>query len=70
MTPKEKAIELVDKFYKASSMTIAGAGVIQKGIAKDCALLHIEEILKGEHLMRLPLMFFEKVKEEIEKLKP
>lgn len=72
MTPKEKAIELIDK-YKPLCGGYWGGG-INKEFAKKCALIAVDEILK------LPLPFsdieygvesyeyWEQVKEELGKL--
>jgi len=45
MTSKEKAQELVDKYHKCCNCTIAGASSIFKSIAKQCALIAVDEIL-------------------------
>lgn len=50
MTPKEKAEELINKFLKRTSkheqLETAGLGAIT--IAKQCALIAVDEIIKSE----------------------
>jgi hypothetical protein len=75
MTAKEKAKELVEK-YMPLVYCYLGSGMlaneydesVAKYNAKQCALIAVEEILKGDHLIRTPLSFWQQVKEEIEKL--
>ena len=76
MTPKEKAIELVDKFYQ----TTPNEAWINEplGIAKEykaynqskqCALIAVDEILYiTEHESPSTYVYYVKVKQEIEKL--
>lgn len=75
MTPKEKAIELVDKYMPH----IAGAdrynttlGLYDKSISKECALIAVDEIIKSKPMFPIdltqPLAYWEEVKKEIEKL--
>lgn len=81
MTPKEKAIELVNRYKKASfnctdcDMPYCDVPCTRLSIdeAKECALITLDEILE----MDLPIYeedvaafydYWEKVKEEIEKL--
>jgi hypothetical protein len=45
MTPKEKAQELVDKFYKTMLITMQGASSIQAEQAKRAALLAADEVI-------------------------
>ena len=62
MTPKEKAIELVDKF------SVVGLQQRNEGLA--CALIAVDEILhysKAHGFIGLT-KFYEEVKQEIEKL--
>ena len=58
MTPKEKAKELVDKMYGVTDYQ-----------AKKSALIAVDEIIKFGNQMgiREPMMYWNKVKEEIEK---
>jgi hypothetical protein len=65
MTPKEKADELTEKCYQASRITMQGANTIFWGNAKNVAMITVDEILKGEHLMRLPLSYWQEVKKEL-----
>jgi len=62
MTPKEKAIELVNKYLQ-----VYDGRVIQ---AKQCALIAVDEIIKFGNQMgiREPMMYWHEVKKEIEKL--
>lgn len=45
LTPEQKAAELVETFHKTCSLTLAGAHSIFKQIAKQCALICVEEML-------------------------
>jgi hypothetical protein len=56
MTPKEKASELVSKFMSK---------VISKYVAKDCALIAVDEIL-GHMGADRGVEFWQEVKKEIE----
>ena len=70
MTPKEKAEELHNKFYKINE----GVNLIYFEEAKQCALIAVDEILSElteipyglEYLNRLN--YWLEVKQEIEKL--
>ena len=74
MTPKEKAEELVEKYMPH----IAGAdrynttlGIYNKDIAKQCALIAVDEIIESvndEHVSDIFIEFWEDVKTEIENL--
>jgi hypothetical protein len=78
ITPKEKAEELVDKYIKASFnctdcvMTYCDIRCTMLSLteAKDCAIIAIDEIIKfgNEQGIREPMMYWYKVKEELEKL--
>jgi hypothetical protein len=58
MTPKEKAKELVDKFWYILSITLEQA--------KQCALIAVDEILKLHKKVALEtLEFYQEVKQEI-----
>ena len=76
MTPKEKAIELVDKYQFV---------LTEKHFAKQCALIAIEEMIKEPRMFdseqvkysdgsyarsyyEVPNKFWQQVKHEIEKL--
>ena len=56
MTAKEKAIELIRKFYSI--------GAIQ---CKQCALIAVDEILLG-YMGNPKVKYWQEVKQEIEKL--
>ena len=66
MTPKEKAIELFDKYFEATNNYYQ---------AKQCALIAVDEILDLKHIVTLrrnmhemELEFWDEVKQEIEAL--
>jgi hypothetical protein len=70
MTPKEKAKELVDKYW-----IYLRAGLLYdeeaKEDAKHCALIAVDEILKVASFYndsQAEVTYWEEVKEEIEKL--
>ena len=78
MTPKTKAIELVDKYYLQNDLLYEFLSFIQ---AKQCALIAVDEILKINWYHSEPTCFddlvnehkeksvyWNEVKEEIEKL--
>ena len=77
MTPKEKAEELVDKFHikvyvsfiENSIPSVINALMLYNS-AKQCALIAVDEIITfGNQLgIREPMMYWNKVKEEIEKI--
>ena len=62
MTPKEKAIELVDKMYHYQWR--------EKQRAKECALIAVDEILKNDTIFLYVhhFDFWQQVKQEIEKI--
>ena len=80
MTPKEKAIELYNKFYNTSSHPHHIES--RKDNAKQCALIAVDELIKyHDELMGvvryelpsnivavIPYKYWEDVKKEIEKL--
>ena len=72
MTPKEKAEELVDKFYYIPNSQ--GIFMMQDYQAKECALIAVDEILEVLYSLKLgnalseELEYWEEVKQEIEKL--
>jgi len=68
MTPKEKAIELIDKFENETYSLIQGQ------LSKQCALIAVEEILKAvdnpdeKYSMKDSVDYWQEVKQEIENL--
>jgi len=79
MTPKEKAEELMLKFMAIKSTKLSDFSVIYSPVAKLCALIAIDEILKSNPIMPLSYMlesealdagidYWQEVKQEIEKL--
>ena len=61
MTPKKKALELVNKFSSVG-LQLRGEGIV-------CALIAIDEILSlYKKNWNIENMYWEKVKQEIEKL--
>ena len=70
MTPKEKARELVLKYLRIENTSMEW---FNTHIAKQCALIAVDEIIKellecGEVWMKSRIRYFQEVKEEIEKL--
>jgi len=65
MTPQEKAIELVDKFYFIEESQECDAW-IDGYLAKKCALLAVDELLEECRLERD--WYWDRVKTEIEYL--
>ena len=75
MTPKEKAEELIDLYYNKIEHTISNEYLkVIKEIAKVCALIAVDEILKAlppfEYGLEFvaKIEFWNEVKQEIEKL--
>ena len=81
MTPKEKAIELVDKFYQRFPLTmdvITTRGDLSWEYdswkeAKQCALIAVDEMLKelesiDDGQTVIPYNYWQEVKQEIQKL--
>jgi hypothetical protein len=70
MSTKEKAIELCQKMYDMQYRSISHAG--KKKAAKFCAMVAVDEIIKCglDNLTNAkePMGYWQKVKEEIEKL--
>lgn len=63
MTPKEKAKELVDKYWSRYNLHIE--------IAKQCALIAVDEIIDAiiiieDYDFETLIIFWQKVKQEIE----
>lgn len=74
MTPKEKAIELVKRYANFNSSILQMmSGKYSNGIAKQCALIAVDEILKehfgddSEYGTRR-YYYFKEVEKEINKL--
>ena len=76
MTPKEKAIELYNKFLNPSGDTYL-YGMLEHESAKECALIAVDEILEAlgyKSLSDSPYttlearQYYVQVKQEIEKL--
>ena len=73
MTPKEKAEELVNKFMNIKNVKLSDYSVIYLPTAKQCALIAVSEILDelgqiDDGQTYIPYIYWEQVKEEIEKL--
>lgn len=80
MNPKDKAKELVDKFYDKiedapvqCSMYCLGGSIDKKPLAKQCALLCVEEMKKeankqGNEIALIRVTFLDDVKTEIQNL--
>jgi hypothetical protein len=69
MTPKEKANQLCMRFLIQTTTNIPYG--INKAIAKECALIAVDEILNvlnGEDFSRNAILFWSSVKKEIEAL--
>ena len=71
MTPKEKAIELYNKFLNPSGDTYL-YGMLEHESAKECALIAVDEIMLNEKINHSSLdktyEYWEEVKQEIENL--
>ncbi len=65
MTPEEKAKELITQY---KNILPRMNWMMLDETAKECALIAVDEILKGDHLFRSPLKFWQQVKEEINKI--
>jgi hypothetical protein len=75
MTPKEKAIELVDKFYQTTPnecFVNEPIGIAERYKAweqsKQCALIAVDEIISVTWHSPFHCDYWQEVKEEIEKL--
>ena len=72
MTPKEKAVELYNRYEQLGRDFTRG--VSMKQFAKECALLTVDEIMKpllenlSNDISGIHAIYWEKVKQEIEKL--
>jgi hypothetical protein len=68
MIPKEKAIELYNKFLNPSGDTYL-YGMLEHESAKECALIAVDEIIKDKKAFKqISIEYWEDVKQEIEKL--
>ena len=73
MTLKEKAQELYNKFYSAIPR-VDDDGQHEHASAKQCALIAVDEILEvardayHEEVLGIHMIYWNKVKQEIEKL--
>jgi hypothetical protein len=65
MTPKEKADELVDRFCP---LAMGETYEHSMSLAKQCALICCDEILRYEFPTSVSYKLWEKTKEELEKL--
>lgn len=65
MTAKDKAKELVGLYYEVDGGSIDGG--ITWGMAKQCALICVDEMLEFD-LRFFDIEFLKEVKQEIEKL--
>jgi|LakMenE01Jun11ns_1017448.scaffolds.fasta_scaffold9672305_2 hypothetical protein len=65
MTPKEKAEELIDKMLTNNGDEHHHCTYY---VAKQCALIAVDEILSLLWSVKTDVKYFSKVKEEIEKL--
>jgi hypothetical protein len=72
MTPKEKAQKLVNEFYRIIPLDKM---TIDYNLAKNCALIAVDEILDLKHIVilrrnmhEMELDFWDEVKQEIEAL--
>ena len=62
MTPKEKAIELINKFLNEQNNSYFTPTSLQ------CALICIDEILENNYGAKFQMIFWQEVKQEINKL--
>ncbi len=68
MTPQEKGKELVDKFYQQAPLEDIKF-YSNDVMAKDCALIAVDEILQSNNLYHsIKTKFYLEVKQEIKKL--
>ena len=68
MTPKERAEELVLKYLRLQEPNY---NWFHKGLAKQCALIAVDEIINSvndEHVSDIFNEYWEEVKQEIKKL--
>jgi hypothetical protein len=69
MTPREKAIELVDKYIPLSLRLYSEYEWVEEiDSAKQCALIAVDEMLSLRYLLKHETWFYKQVKKEINKL--
>lgn len=71
MTPKEKAIELIDKFKEPTKVpNVKGIWIEDLDGAKQCALIAVQEVLDLTPIEIFPefRMFWQSVESEINKI--
>ena len=74
MTPEEKAKELVEKYSQLASTEVYDLGYLSRNLAIQAAELCVDEIIatgllgKGENVQSWNLIYWQKVKEELQKL--
>ena len=70
MTPKEKAIELVINMFNQISDGVSYRNIDESYAAKLCALIAVDELIQfgNESGIREPMMYWNEVKSELEKL--
>ena len=66
MTPKEKAKELVDKFFNEMPKYLQGK--LGRETAKESALICVDEIISSTFVQNNTFNYWSEVKEEINKL--
>ncbi len=75
MTPKEKAEELVNQYriILMNEATECGNEILCTSIAKQCGLIAVDEIIEellecGEVWMKSRIIYWQEIKQKIEKL--
>ena len=76
MTPKEKAIELVDKYMSIRNVKLSDYSIVYLPHHKQCALVAVDEIIKAtkgySYVVGYDMLshdiYWEDVKQEIEAL--
>ena len=76
MKPKEKAIELVDKYININKVKLSDYSVIYTPTAKQCALIAVDELIEhlqpssdfGGEINIYTIEYWQEVKQEILKL--
>lgn len=66
MTPKEKAVELYNKYEQLGRDFTRGVSMHE--FAKECALIAVDELIADEHLEAGDHPYWQEVSAEIEKL--
>jgi hypothetical protein len=71
MEPREKAIELYNKFYDMATVVIDMK--VKKYVTKECVIVAVNQIIEelyewGEVWMKRRIIYWQEVKQEIEKL--